>query len=181
MSITKRVEDSLEKFQAGDAESALFQILSAVEATANTEFGGHGRSNFKRFIHENLRLITRVSMNPLIENLNIAFTHPNIDSKNGLCTIQDVIYHAARCGLYHDAQLPTNLEFTNENKIASDSKKLTLPSSLIAGIIASVVVSPSNAGCKLSKEYQINKGSLQVSINNWWGKRQDFKLWLNVS
>ena len=108
MSIGKRVAEAVEKMDAGDPEGALFQISSAIDATAKREFSKAGRRSYKDFVHDNLALITDITFQGTrILNLHFAFDHPQIaKDSSGTCTIQDILYHAVRCGLYHDSALP---------------------------------------------------------------------------
>ena len=179
MSVGKRVEDAIAKMDEGDPEGALFQISSAIDATAKKERNKGGRTSYKDFIHENLGLITNVAFGgKSILNLHLGYKHPEIETDDkGLCTVQDVFYHAVRCCLYHEATLPDNLRFTDEGQIRLDAGALVLPSALVYGLISAVVVSPANANERVSGCSVLNLGKEPMLLNCLWGKRDEF-LWL---
>src|SRR5262245_55520717 len=108
MSIAKRVMDTIDKLIAGDREGALFQICSAIDATAQAQYGKEGGAQYRRFIHENLELITSVRG---VRRTNFHFEYdlnahrgkrPPIPAQpDGTFSIQDILYYVVRCGLYH--------------------------------------------------------------------------------
>ena len=176
MSIGKKVSRAMDELQAGDAEEALYQISSAVEATAKAEYGTGGRGNYKNFIHDNFGLITKIAFgHARILKLRIGYSHPEIKSDaDGTCSIEEVFYHAVRCGLAHETKLPHNLVFTDEQAIKPDkSGTLFLPKSLVMGLIVAVVVSPANAGEKADKPCGIQYIGLNIPVEKMWGKRAE--------
>ncbi len=78
MSVGKRVAEAIDKMTANDPEAAFYQIASALDATATAEFGIKGGASFKRFIEENMKLITRVAFGNSIENVNLKYSIPQI-------------------------------------------------------------------------------------------------------
>ncbi len=183
MSVGKRVEEAIAKMDAADPEGALFQISSAIDATAKKECGKGGRASYKGFIHGNLGLITEFAFRgQSILNLHLGYKHPEIDTdEKGCCTIEDVFYHAVRCSLYHEAGLPSDLRFTDEGQIRVEGGSVVLPSALIYGLIAAVVLSPANANERVSGTSVLKLGDspqeLPLLLNCLWGKRNEF-FWL---
>lgn len=180
MSVGKRVSDTIDKMEAGDPDGALFQICAAVDFTAKNEFSNSGRRSYKDFIHQNLGLITDIAFGGRkILNLNLAYDHPEIKKNaDGCVPVQDIFYHAVRCGLYHKTSLPDNLKFTDEMQIRiEEDGVLVLPSALIYGLITAVVVSPANRDEHAPKEGMLNFGDFPIPINKLWGRRDEL-LWL---
>jgi len=179
MTLSKRIEETAAKMNQNDAEAALFQICAALDVTATNEYGKSGRSTYKRFVRDYFQLITRIALNgPSIGNLHVAYDHPSLEkSADGTVSVEDVFYHVVRCGLYHEAKLPDDLVFGEEQRISVINGVLTLPSSLIYGLIAAVVVSPSNAGEWISNPLALHVSGFPVPINMLWGKRNEL-LWL---
>lgn len=172
MSIAKRVAEAVEKMAQSDPEGALLPISSAIDATATKHYNRRGRKSYKDFIHENLGLITKVAFGPSILNINLKYDHPDLTiGPNGLCTIQDVLYHVVRCGLAHSAELPSTLRFVDEDKFRVENNLLVLPASLIYGLIAAVVVCPANIDQTISESYGFNVRGFQITMNNLWGKK----------
>ena len=178
MSIGKRVSETIDKMEAGDPEGALFQICAAVEVTAKKECGRSGGPSYKEFLHSNLGLITDIAFGFKILNLNLTYNHSKLPTDSqGTAGIQDILYHVVRCGLYHEASLPGDLQFVEKSQIRSENGVLFLPSSLIYGLISAVVVAPVNAGEHAPKEGAMNFGDFPILINKLWGRRNEL-LWL---
>jgi hypothetical protein len=179
MSIGRRVADAVDKVAAGDPEGALHAICAAIESTAKQEFGKPGRSSYKEFIHSNLGMITAVAFGGTqVLNIYLAIDHPDLPKgADGLCSIQDIFYHVVRCGLYHDSGLPSALEFADEQRIRCENGHLVLPTSLIYGLIAAVVVAPVNRGESTGKTTILNLGDFPIPVSHLWGRRSEF-LWL---
>lgn len=179
MSIGKRVSDSIDKMEASDWEGGLFAICAALDATAAKEFGRSGRSSYRDFISQNLGLITNVAFGRgSILNLRLEYDHPKMKKNaDGVYTIEEIFYHAVRCGLYHQAELPNNLQFTNEYQIRCDHGALELPASLVYGLIVAVVVAPVNADESSDKPSMLNLGQFPIPISMLWGRRAEL-LWL---
>lgn len=178
MSIGKRICKALEELQNDDPEAALFQVCSAVEATAKAEVGGGGGSTYKTFIHENLGLITKAAFGVKILNLNLKFRHPQIKpSADGTCSIEQVLYHAVRCGLYHEAQYPSDISFSADQYIKVDGDTLVLPVSLVLGLVVAVVTSPANDGESTESPFLLNMGPFPIPLSQLWGRRDEC-LWL---
>lgn len=176
MSIAKRVAEAFGKMVQNDPEGALLPISSAVDATATKYYGRRGRKSYKDFIHENLALITKVGFGPMILNINIKYSHPDLETDhNGLCSIQDILYHVVRCGLAHSAELPSTLKFVNDNSIYNEGDTLVLPASLIYGLIAAVVVCPNNSNQSMPEKYGLELNGIQFIFNNWWGKKEELE------
>lgn len=179
MSIANRVSETIDKMDAGDPESALFSICAAIESTAVREYGKRGKSSYKKFIHENLGLITSIAFaGTRILNIHLGYDHPDIKKRaDGLCSIEQILYHAVRCGLYHEASLPSNLKFSEPKQIRVEDGKVVLPSSLIFGFVMAVVVSPVNKDEISPKLSSLNFGSFSIPISMLWGRRGEL-LWL---
>ena len=179
MSIGKRISEAIEKMDSSDFEGALFAICAAIDATAKKELNIRGRDAYKTFIHQNLGLITDIAFGGTkILNINLKYEHPNIKkTPEGLSSIQDIIYHVIRCGLYHEAKMPDDIKFSSEQKIKVGNNNLILPASLIYGFIVAVMISPANKNEDTSKDEILNLYNFPIPINKLWGRREEF-LWL---
>jgi len=176
VSIAKRVAEAVEKMAQNDAEGALLPISSAVDATATKHFNRRGRRSYKDFIHENLGLITKVALGPSVLNIKLKYDHPDLETgPDGLCTIEDILYHVVRCGLAHSAELPSTLKFVDENRFQVDNGLLVLPASLIYGLIAAVVVCPENTDQSIADNYGLNVRGFQIRLNDLWGRKAELE------
>jgi hypothetical protein len=173
--IAKCVAEAFEKIRAGDPEGALMQICAAIEATATAEYGKEGRGSYKDFLRDNLGLITKVGFGLSILNLNLGYVHPRIKTATpGLCSFEDILYHAVRCGLYHQASLPSDLRFHDEPAFKIEDELLVLPAKLVLGLVIAVVVAPINKDEKATEgHYGLDISGYRVPLNKLWGRRAE--------
>jgi hypothetical protein len=130
MSIGKRITRCIDRIAAGDPEDALFEICAAIDATAKKEFGKSDRTSYKKFLHQNLGLITHVAFGGTkILNIHLPYVHPQVKKNpDGTVAVQELLYHAVRCCLYHDATLPSDITFTDKAQIRVDQNgQIVLP------------------------------------------------------
>ena len=184
MSISKRVAEAVEKMARGDTEGSLFQICSALDATAAQLYGKGGGKSYRDFIHENLEIITHAALGFSILNLNLQYDinanrpagmAPIPPDANGLFSVEQIFYHAVRCCLYHEAKLPSDLTFDEKPIIDVKPEGLVLPASLVYGLIAAVVACPINVGERVNDAYGINVEGVQIPLNKLWGKRDELR------
>ena len=174
MSVSKRIAEAIDKMVAGDAESALISASIAVDATASQVYPTKRNNQaYKDWLHDNLTLITKVGMgNVSIENIHLAYSHCDLlPDDEGLCSIEQIIYHVVRCGLLHKAKLPDTLKFSSEGAIKIEGNTLILGSSLIYGLIVAVIVCPVNAKERTPDNYSITVFGKSLSLNELWGKK----------
>lgn len=175
LGIAHRVDNAVDAMLRGDAIQALHDICSAIEATAGRHYGQGGKATYKRFLKDNLAIITKCGLGMCIsQSFRIAYSHPTINSTDGLCSIEDILYHAVRCGLYHTTELPNSIRFIDERIFRAQGVTGTLevPSDLIWGLIIAVVVCPANALEASEREHILNFSSCGVSIplSSMWGQ-----------
>jgi hypothetical protein len=188
--IADRLAETMEKMSAKQVDNALIQVSIALDATAKKVHGKGGRQVYQTFIHDNLGLITRISFGPPVLNIRVKYDlnrnqpadQPAITpDADGRFTIEQVLYHAVRCGLLHESHIPEDLVFSDEQMIKVDSAadpgnpRLVLPSSLVYGLIVAVVTEPANAGLTVEERFGLNvPGLTTIPINRLWGKRAEF-------
>ena len=177
MSIGKRIAEAVEKSAKGDPESALLSVSIAIDATASKLYGKSGRSSYKKFIHENFALITKAAFGSLtIGSLSIKYAHPDIEPHpDGRCPIEDIFYHVVRCGLLHQAYLHSSIRFTDKIHFSAKEGILTLPNSIVVGLIVAVVACPVNSGETSPVECSVTLGRIERPLNGLWGKRDELE------
>ena len=177
MSISKLVSEAIDKMKADDPEGALFSLCAAVEKTAAAEYGQRGRASFKRFIQDNVRLMVRfVFPGHSVGGFTFAYSHPRPQPRHptgGMWTIEDVLYHAIRCGLYHDVELPANIIFAKDNTFSGGGGQITIPAKLVYGVIIAVIVAPSNSHEKAEGAFTVTWRNEQLPLERLWGKREE--------
>lgn len=178
MNLSNCLDGLFDRIARKDIAAAWQSACIAVEATAKREFGAGGRSNYKRFVRENCALITKIGVGVGIERIRLKYSAPGIDvGADGTCPIEDVIYHAIRCGLVHDASIPANLELTPERIFSITPQKLVIPESLVDGLAMACLVSPANRDVKLSESRTIQIRGVPMSANKFAGRRAEI-VWL---
>jgi len=177
MSIGKMVSEAIDKMNADDPEGALFSLCAAVEKTAVAEYGQPGRASFKRFIHDNVRLMVRfVFPGHSWGGFMFAYSHPSPKKSHptgGMWTIEDVLYHAIRCSLYHGEDLPPNIIFAKDNTFSGGGGQITIPAKLIHGVIIALIVAPSNRHEKAEGIFTVTWRNEQLPLDSLWGKRKE--------
>lgn len=180
--IGKRVTAAVQSMDNEDAEGALHDICSAIEATATKENGRGGRSSYKEFIHNNLDIITKFGLGNSILNIDLEFQFQNphmTANPDGTFPIQEILYHVVRCGLYHEGGLPLAVAFSKEAEFSVDDDQLTLPSPLIHGLIVAVVTSPANAQ-ELFPTGGIKAGGIEIPFSVLRGKKKELQTLLEA-
>lgn len=181
MSIASQVVKAFRSMRDGDPEGALHDICSSIEATCKLIYGNGGKANYRRFIHENLAYITHFAFGGVaIENITVPYTHPELPRRpDGTCTIEDVLYHVVRCGMYHSAGLPSNIQFSDARFECRADGTLVLPSSLVSGLILSVIVNPVHAGVTTTSDVALTMDEFcNIPVDKLWGKRDELRrLW----
>lgn len=173
MAISERIREAMDRMSEKKPEAALIPASIAIDATAKRSHGGGVGDRYKALLHDNLALITKVGLGPSIkESFRLKYDHPRIiPGENGLCSIEQILYHAVRCGLLHEATLPSNLKFVEESIVKVEDGLLVLPASLVNGLIVAVVVAPVNKDESLPERYGITVGGHQIPANKLWGKK----------
>lgn len=185
--VSEFVVDAIEKMIDGKYPLALVAICNAIDATARKEYKSLKMKvgdRYKKFLSDNLLIITKASYGIAIK---VDFRFGNVfrnvkgmeSFKNDTdVSIVDIIYHVIRCSLTHEANLPMELKFHNELQFKNDGQALTMPISLVFGLIAAVVGAPSNAGNITRPDLTMNFPSGQVPLDSLWGQRDKIETFL---
>ena len=145
-SISRYVDDALDKIYRGDLEMAASSISIAVAGTAKKAFPGlHGDAKkYKAFLNRHMGLIVYVAIPGMAlargASIRLGFSHPDVPKDSeGYCTLEDVLYHVVRCGLIHEAAFPSAVRF--DDCLSADG---CLPKGIVSGMVLAVVVAPEN-------------------------------------
>lgn len=189
MTIAHRVTQASERVLQHDYEGALFQICSAIEATASSEYGQSGRGAYMRLIRENLELITRVAFRHHFANMSFGMDlnrfRPSDDqlkpNSDGSFSIEQILYHVVRCDLYHNAGLPEHIEFCPGTIMSCEVDKIRIPGSIVNGLVVAVVASPANVGQVISDDLMFDfLVGVKICLNKFWGKRDALRAMLTI-
>jgi hypothetical protein len=174
MSVGKRICEAIDRLAATDYEGALIPTSIAVDATASQVYPAKKNNEaYKDWLHDNMWLITKVGMgNVSIHNFRFRYNHPEVRcDPNGLCSLEQILYHVVRCGLLHAAKLPGNLRFgpPGQTKMEKDGT-LVLSAGLICGMISAVVASSVNQNEVAPEHYGTTIFGRTMPLNQLWGK-----------
>lgn len=177
MSVGARVLEALEHYERGNPEGALVAACVALDATARKEYSTKATvgERYKAFVHENLWVIGWVGFRGVIaQQIRLKALHPKVDvGPDGMCSIEDVIYHVIRCGLIHEASVNEYVAFSDEVIMGYDGPRYVFDSHLPVGLAAAAVLSPVNRDERTGDGAWIRLGSRSFLVNELWGRRKD--------
>jgi hypothetical protein len=174
MSIGTFVCASLDLLEQGKYDVALSLACSAVDATAARVFPSkNNNARYKSFLKDHMRIVTTFGT-PGVSAESIIIKCANVpgiqtDSK-GEAPLEDILYHIVRCGLVHECELDQRLEFTDRTEIGDFGDKFRVPSAIIIGLIAAVVLAKPNAKESAPGKHQMIVAGKPIPLNSLWGR-----------
>ncbi len=66
------ISRALRAYYAGDWDDLLLQLCPCIDAAASLEYGGGGRSSFRRFVDDNFYIASVAGLGPEIRNFSVA-------------------------------------------------------------------------------------------------------------
>jgi hypothetical protein len=179
LSVASFVASSIDTLHTGRYDVALSLACSAVDATSAKSASRYQATNskrFKRFLEENMRVITMFGFPGIIAGgIQIKCRNfPNLKTdSDGYVSIADIIYHVVRCGLVHECLIDEHIEFTDQTYLGDFDCKFRIPRYLIFGLLMAVILSPSNAGEAFDRRYLEVIGGKSVNLQGLWAKGCD--------
>jgi len=174
MSIEKRITEAFEKIIENDPEAALFQICAAIEKTAKNEDLAKGREGFKKFISNNIPIIASVGGGSPVQGISIVCSHLDLpNTKDNVYSLEDIVYHLLRCGLYHSAEIPEKIIITDKRLGTDNRGTIFIPQNFVVGLIIAVIASPANINGQIDENFYIILKNKKFTLNNIWGKRDE--------
>ena len=175
MSIGSFIEASLYHFEQKQYDISLALACSAVDATASKcGYEGSNNTKYKQFLKENMRMITTFGF-PGISASGIKIKCVNITGfktdNNNRVDIENIIYHTIRCGLIHQCDIDSQIEFTPDTFIGDFINKFKMPRNLVIGLIVAVVRAKCNQNEQLCEDYLITNPltKKKINLNKIWG------------
>ena len=163
----------------GRHDVALALACSAVDATAAKTENKNWNNNkrYKSFLQKNMRIITTVGF-PGISANGIKTKCINVPGlktdKNGMVGIEAIIYHIIRCGLLHQCEIDSRIEFTEKTFLGDFNEKFKIPSALVFGLLMSVILNEANKEESSNEGYFISFGGVKKDLNSLWGKQNNY-------
>lgn len=175
MSISSFIEASLYHFERKEFDIALALASSAVDATASKAgYFGNNNIRYKEFLKDNMKIITTFGF-PGISASGIKIKCINIKElktdENNMIDIENILYYTIRCGLIHQCDISSQIEFTTSTFLGDFIDKFKIPQNLVLGLVVSVVLSKCNVNERLQKDYRIYNPQTKkkLFLNQLWG------------
>ena len=186
MSIARCVERALKALDRGDFEDAFLQASVAVAATARKEHQSLGGDQlcYRKFIRENIDLITLVSLGSTLQGISLRYAHSDLkDTPDGTHSLDELLYVVVRCCLVHEAGLPAGFTVVQERMFATGATpgEVTISSKLVLGMAVAVTASPVNADEELSGESSVELNGKRVALRELRGRRIELRRRLGLS
>ena len=179
MSIAKFISGAITLNNLGQYNTAFALVCSSVDATSKKIFPTeNNNTRNKSFIKKYFRIISTYGF-PGISAGGIKIKCSNIPDlktdNEGYVGIEDIIYHVIRCGLVHECQLDSRLQFIDQTRIGDFDKYFQLPKQTIWGLIIAVVLCEKNQSEKCNENITIKINGHDYNIDEMWGQE---KKWL---
>lgn len=104
----------------------------------------------------------------------------NLEQPSNSITLEDIIYKTFRCNLLHEADLPPNVELTEELVYGTQNGVFKLPVTLIYALLIVVIGSPSNHHRKLKGSLVMTIRDVPLNINSLWGNGAEIRRLLQI-
>ncbi len=166
------VQETLDYTDRGLFEPAFVSACAALSETAKRVFEKEDLSepDYKKFIAENLRLISFMGVPAVLQEIEAPFefqkTSPKI--KTGY-RVENFLFFA----VYQTAvssKLPSAFTFSSLS-LETNVGKVLLPVNLIWGLLASVIFHPANKAETIPDKYWFSVGDFKMFISELWGRR----------
>jgi hypothetical protein len=181
MSLENFVEKSFDNFISNHYyDTSLALACSAVDATAKKVFPLEKDNNkrIKAFIKKYYRIISKYGFPGIISSgLKIKCTilkDPKTD-ENDMVDIEEIIYKTIRCGLLHECEIDSKLNFVEQTLIGEKDGKFNIPKYIVIGLLMSVVLCELNNNLKLTNDITFSINNEIFQINKLWGDEKNIE------
>lgn len=144
MSIKSFISAAKMLYAEGFYEEALCLTCNAIDACSALTYPDKGVTNrYKLFLKTHFRTISEmgfpgISASGIRIKVNAKIPELKVDN-DGFVDMEQIIYHAVRCGLVHSCSINTSIIFTEQTMIGDwNADKFYLPKALVWGLIAAV-------------------------------------------
>lgn len=179
MGILKQLEQTILNIEAEDYEQALISVMIAIDATAKNEYPRVKQTGerFKRFLSENMDVITYAAYGNFIHKLKLPNVFKSILESEKLTQkeyleLDEIFYHIVRCNLFHEAEIPISIGFTDEPIIDCQISRIILSKFLVWGMLLIVISAKSNRRLHFTRDYTMSICNKTIVLNQIWGNRE---------
>lgn len=163
--------------EQGKMDVSLSLICSVLDATAKKVIPSkNNNQRNKEFIRKYMPIITTYGFPGLYAGAIMikCIDIPNLKTdKDGFVGIEDIIYHTIRCGLIHECEIESLIEFTDETEIGDFIGKFKIPKQLFWGLAMATILCKENKNLKLDSDMQISISGFDFTVNELFGKQDE--------
>ena len=174
--IGERIKYSIDHIGKGEIHAALEHACNAVDVTSQRHFSKthSSRKTFKKFIGEYYWLIEFISDVGINLDETMFKNYPIEVGRKQILepTFSDLMYHVVRCGLVHSDSLQKGFAFHNLDKVILGDKKITFPTKVVWGMLATVIFCPKNKEEETAPNYWIAFRENKLVINDFFGNEE---------
>jgi hypothetical protein len=170
MAIEDFMNGALRECAAGNYSVAMACICTVVDSLGKAEFGGRTRSRCLAFLDRYLDIITTVGFGGAIRanpgaRLNVSDPMDPNKTKN----VTEVVYDILRSSLIHEADLPFNVQFTQEAFYGKRDGNFLIPINFFYALFFASIASPSMAQKFIVNDIQITWRGAPCPVNQLMG------------
>jgi hypothetical protein len=102
--------------------------------------------------------------------------------QNRPARMSEIIYEIFRCNLAHGTEVPLGFQVVmatsaEHRSVLIGQQQLTLPHTLIFGLLGSAVFSEANAEQRINNgTYWLSCGTMYFTVDEWWGREADARV-----
>lgn len=160
--VSRRLQQCIERLQAGDHEGALVNLFPAIDKTAKKRRPKAGvGARIRQFLKDEEVLITAVGTGNVFKGCNF----------DGM-TFEDALYKFGRTSIAHEGELDPRLRFNQDNGLQIGKDNWNLPISYIVGMALAVITAPESKGEQTAEGLSVNVFNRQFALNELWGEPQ---------
>jgi hypothetical protein len=181
MAIEDFMNGALRECAAGNYPVAMASICTVVDSLGKAEFGGKTRSRCLAFLDKYLDIITTVGFGGAIRanpggRLNVLDPMNPTKTKN----VIEVVYDILRCSLIHEADLPFNVQFTQEAFYGKRSGDFLIPTNFFYALLFAAIASPCMAQKSIVNDIQLTWRGAPCPVNQLMGDTASVRLFLSL-
>lgn len=166
------VQEAIDFTDRGLLETAFVSACGAFSETAKKAFKKEilSETDYKKFIEENLRLISFMGVPSALREIESSFELQKIARRiRTSYPLEDFLFHAVYQTVV-SGKLPAAFTFSNLSPEINVGKVL-LPVNLVWGLLASVIFHPANKNESVPNKYWFRVGDFKMFISELWGRR----------
>ena len=172
VAISDRVKKALIDFTTGEYDNALIQINIAIDASGGKSFPAERNSGTrsKLILSRNEPFILWFASGGRIHSrkagqLLIPSTHAGSE-------MSDWLYGIIRCGLLHEADISSQVKFTEAYSFGRPNDKYLVSTHLMAALALVIVGEEANSDESFREDVVLEIGGNGVELERFWGRKQ---------